>query len=47
MTEDDFRTRLAALGLHLDAKAFAAAFAGALHLRAEVAKIQSYLTGSR
>ena len=46
MTEDDFRARLAALGLHLDAKAFAAAFKGAQHLRAEVAKIETYLTAN-
>jgi hypothetical protein len=32
------------LGLTLDAKAFAAAWAGAQHLRAEVAKVQAYLT---
>lgn len=47
MTEEEFRDRLAAIGLQLDAKAFAAAFAGALHLRAEVARIQTYLTGSK
>ena len=43
MTEADFRARLTALGLHLDAKAFAAALKGAQHLRAEVAKIETYL----
>jgi hypothetical protein len=43
MTETDFRARLAALGLTLDAKAFAAAWAGAQHLRGEVAKIAIYL----
>lgn len=43
MTEAEFRTRLAALGLTLDAKAFAAAWTGAQHLRAEIAKVQAYL----
>ncbi|HOZ32320.1 MAG TPA: hypothetical protein PLM52_05520 [Tabrizicola sp.] len=42
-TENDFRARLAALGLTLDDKAFAAAWAGAQHLRAEVAKVEAYL----
>jgi len=44
LTEADFRARLAALGLTLDEKAFAAAWAGAQHLRAEVARIEAYLT---
>lgn len=43
MTEADFRARLAALGIALDAKAFAAAFKGAQQLRAEIAKIETYL----
>lgn len=43
MTETDFRARLEALGLHLDPKAFAAAWAGAQRLRADVAKIANYL----
>ena len=43
MTEAQFRARLEAIGLHLDAKAFAAAFKGAQHLRSEVAKIETYL----
>jgi len=43
MTEAQFRARLAALGLELDAKAFAAAWAGAQHLRGEVARVQAYL----
>ena len=43
MTEPQFRARLEALGLHLDDKAFAIAFKGAQHLRAEVAKIETYL----
>jgi hypothetical protein len=43
MTEATFRARLAALGITLDAKAFAAAFKGAQHLRAEVARIDAYL----
>jgi hypothetical protein len=42
-TEADFRARLAALGLILDDKAFAAAWAGAQHLRGEVAKVEAYL----
>lgn len=42
-TEADFRARLAALGLTLDEKAFAAAWAGAQHLRGEVARVQAYL----
>ena len=42
-TEEDFRARLAALGLSLDDKAFAAAWAGAQHLRGEVAKVEAYL----
>ena len=42
-TESQFRARLAALGLALDDKAFAAAWAGAQHLRGEVAKVQAYL----
>lgn len=42
-TESEFRARLAALGLTLDAKAFAAAWAGAQHLRGEVAKVEAYL----
>lgn len=43
MTKADFRDRLAALGLTLDAKAFAAAWKGAQHLRDEVARIDTYL----
>ena len=43
MTEAEFRARLAALGLTLDEKAFAAAWAGAQHLRGEVARIKAYL----
>lgn len=42
-TEAEFRARLAALGLTLDAKAFAAAWAGAQHLRAEVARVDAFL----
>jgi hypothetical protein len=42
-TEGEFRARLAALGLMLDPKAFAAAWAGAQHLRGEVAKVEAYL----
>ena len=43
LTEVEFRARLAALGLALDDKAFAAAWKGAQHLRGEVARIQAYL----
>ena len=43
MTEPQFRARLAALGLTLDAKAYPAAWAGAQHLAAEIAKITAYL----
>jgi hypothetical protein len=43
MTEADFRARLETLGLLLDARAFAAAWAGAQHLRGEVARIETYL----
>ena len=42
-TEYEFRARLAALGLTLDDKAFAAAWKGAQHLRGEVARIEDYL----
>ena len=42
-TEADFRALLAELGLALDGKAFAAAWAGAQHLRGEVARIEDYL----
>lgn len=43
LTETEFRARLAALGLTLDPAAFAAAWAGARHLRAEIARIRTYL----
>lgn len=43
MTEADFRARLLALGLTLDDRAFAAAWTGAQHLRAQVARVQSWL----
>jgi hypothetical protein len=43
ITKDEFRARLAALGLTLDEMAFAAAWAGAQHLRGEVAKVEAYL----
>ena len=46
MTEQDFRARLEALGLPLDAKAFAAAFKGAQHLRSEVEKVAKFLAES-
>ena len=41
MTEAEFRARLAALGITLDDRAFAAASKGAQHLRAEVARIDT------
>ena len=43
LTESQFRARLAALGLTLDATAFAAAWTGAQNLQAEVAKVTAYL----
>lgn len=43
MTAEEFRKRLAAKGLVLDDKAFAAALAGAQHLRAEVARLQALM----
>lgn len=43
LTEAEFRARLTALGLTLDAKAFAAAWAGAQHLRSEVARVDACL----
>ena len=43
MTEADFRARLLALGITLDERAFAAAWAGAQHLRAEVARVHIWL----
>jgi hypothetical protein len=44
LTEAEFRARLAALGLTLDERAFAAAWVGAQHLRGEVAKVEAYLS---
>lgn len=46
LTEKAFRERLAALGLTLDDRAFAAAWAGAQHLRAEMARLDRYLAQS-
>ena len=43
LTEAAFRARLAALGLTLDGRAFAAAWAGAQHLRSEVARMDAWL----
>lgn len=43
MTEAAFRARLLALGITLDDRAFAVAWAGAQHLRAEVARITTWL----
>lgn len=42
-TEQEFSARLAALGLVLDEKAFAADWKGAQHLRDEVGRIEDYL----
>jgi hypothetical protein len=42
-SEDEFRRRLDRLDMHLDRKAFAAALAGARHLKSEVAKVAAYL----
>lgn len=43
LTEAEFRARLEALGQNLDDRAFAAAWAGAQHLRGEVAKVRACL----
>jgi hypothetical protein len=43
LSEEEFRKRLADKGLTLDARAFAAALAGARHLRAEVARLQALM----
>jgi hypothetical protein len=47
MTEENFRARLADLGIELDGRAFAAAFKGAQQLRAEAARLESYLAGPK
>ena len=43
MSEEDFRARLAALGIKLDERAFAAAFIGAQKLRSEAARLEAWL----
>lgn len=43
MSEEDFRARLSALGINLDERAFAAAFAGAQKLRSEAARLEAWL----
>jgi hypothetical protein len=43
LTEAEFRARLAALGLTLEPRALAAALEGANRLRAEMARLDSYL----
>lgn len=43
MTPDDLRARLATLGLTLDDRAFAAALAGARHLKAELTRLAEWL----
>jgi hypothetical protein len=47
MTEEDFRARLAALGIQLDDRAFAAAFASAQKLRSEAARPEAWLGRSK
>ena len=47
MTEAAFRARLAVLGLKLDDAAFAAAWAGAQHLRAEISRVEKWLTAQQ
>ena len=47
MTEATLCARLAALGLTLDDAAFAAAWAGAQHLRAEVKRVEKWLTSQQ
>jgi hypothetical protein len=47
LTEAAFRASLSALGLHLDARAFAAAWAGAQRLRADMGRLDSYLAQDR
>jgi tRNA isopentenyl-2-thiomethyl-A-37 hydroxylase MiaE len=42
MTEADFRARLAALAIHLDDRAFTAAYNGAQKLRSEAARLEAY-----
>ena len=46
LTFDEFCVRLAALGLTLDPRALAAAWSGAQHLRAEMARLDGYLAQS-
>ena len=43
MSEEDFRARLAALGIKLDERAFAAAFESAQKLRTEAARLEAWL----
>jgi hypothetical protein len=43
LTEAEFKARLAALGLVLDSRAFAAAWSGAQRLRAEMTRVDVYL----
>ena len=43
MSEEDFRARLAALGVQLDERAFAAAFKAAQQLRSEGVRLEAYL----
>jgi hypothetical protein len=43
LTEAEFKARLAALGLVLDSRAFAAAWIGAQRLRAEMTRVDAYL----
>ena len=47
LTPEAFRKLLAENGIVLDDRAFAAAWKGAQHLRAEVARIDTYLAQKR
>ena len=46
MTEKEFRARLQALGLKLDARAFARAWAGAQHLSESAARVAAWLAAT-
>lgn len=46
MTEKDFRARLEILGLRLDARAFARAWAGAQHLSESAARVAAWLAAT-
>lgn len=46
MTEKEFRARLQALGLKLDARAFARAWAGAQQLSESAARVAAWLAAT-